>query len=78
MPLSNLDMAAMSRSVGTSNTSTTTGAAVPSLYVQLETVPVSSSGTMEGLIAGAGAQKLGNYTDVYLRWSRSKKISKNM
>ncbi|WJM07873.1 SwmB domain-containing protein [Paenibacillus sp. PK1-4R] len=66
VPLSNLDMAAMSRSVGTSNTSTTTGAAVPSLYVQLETVPVSSSGTMEGLIAGAGAQKLGNYTDVYL------------
>ncbi|WP_433747842.1 S-layer homology domain-containing protein [Paenibacillus amylolyticus] len=66
VPLSNLDMAAMIRSVGTSNTSTTTGAAVPSLYVQLETVPVSSSGTMEGLIAGAGAQKLGNYTDVYL------------
>lgn len=66
VPLSNLDIAAMSRSVGTSNTSTTTGAAVPSLYVQLETVPVSSSGTMEGLIAGAGAQKLGNYTDVYL------------
>ncbi|WP_458124311.1 S-layer homology domain-containing protein [Paenibacillus sp. Z3-2] len=66
VPLSNLDLAAMSQSVGAPNTSTTTGAAVASLYVQLETVPVSSSGTMEGLIAGAGAQKLANYTDVYL------------
>lgn len=75
VPLSNLDMAAMSRSVGTIgasavvmpiNTSTSTGAAAPSLYVQLETVPVSASGTMEGLIAGAGAQKLANYTDVYV------------
>lgn len=64
--LSNIDLAAMSRSVGASNTSTMTGAAVPSLYVQLETVPVSASGTMESLIAGAGAQKLANYTDVYL------------
>lgn len=63
VPLSNLDLAAMSRSV---NTSTATGAPAPSLYVQLETVPVSSSGTMESLIAGAGAQKLGNYTDVFL------------
>jgi len=75
VPLSNLDLAAMSRSVGTIststvvtsiNTSTMTGATAPSLYVQLETVPVSSSGTMEGLIASAGAQKLANYTDVYL------------
>lgn len=67
VPLSNLNLAVMSQNVGAPiNTSTTTGAAAPSLYVQLETVPVSSSGSIEGLIAGAGAQKLGNYTDVYV------------
>ncbi|WP_413374340.1 Ig-like domain-containing protein [Paenibacillus taichungensis] len=67
VPLSNLNLAAMSQKVGAAiNTSTTTGATTPSLYVQLETVPVSSSGSIEGLIAGAGAQKLGNYTDVYV------------
>ncbi|MDR6726520.1 putative repeat protein (TIGR02059 family) [Paenibacillus amylolyticus] len=75
VPLANLDLAAMSRSLGTIgastvitpiNTSAATGAAAPSFYIQLETVPVSSSGTMESLIAGAKAQKLANSTDVYL------------
>ncbi|KQY92067.1 hypothetical protein ASD24_22430 [Paenibacillus sp. Root52] len=75
VPLANLDLAAMNRSMGTIgastvitpiNTSTATGAAAPSFYVQLETVPVSSSGTMESLIASARAQKLANSTDVYV------------
>ncbi|WP_186381029.1 Ig-like domain-containing protein [Paenibacillus xylanexedens] len=74
VPLANLDLAAMSRSLGTIgvstvvtpiNTSAATGASAPSFYVQLETVPMSSSGTMEGLIASARAQKLANSTDVY-------------
>ncbi|MDM5281312.1 SwmB domain-containing protein [Paenibacillus silvae] len=71
--LSKLDLAGMSRSVGTIaassvvtpiNESSSSGTVVPSLYVQLETVPLSDSGTVESLIAGAGAQKLANYTDV--------------
>jgi len=67
VPLSNLNLAAISQNVGAPiNTSTTTGTTTPSLYVQLETVPVSSSSSIEGLIASAGAQKLGNYTDVYV------------
>ncbi|MGO4530741.1 Ig-like domain-containing protein [Paenibacillus sp. 2TAF8] len=73
--LSNLDLAGMSRSVGTIaassvlmpiNESSSSKTVLPSLYVQLETMPLSDSGTMESLIAGAGAQKLANYTDVHV------------
>lgn len=77
--LSKLDLASMSRNVGAfanptgltpMNESISSQAIVPSLYVQLETVPLSDSGTMEGLIARAGAQKLANYTNVYVFASR--------
>nr|WP_275446269.1 Ig-like domain-containing protein [Paenibacillus sp. ACRSA] len=75
VPLSNLDLAAMSRSVGTIgastaitpiNTSITTGSRGPFFYVQLETVPVLASGTMDGMLINSGAQKLGNNTDVFM------------
>lgn len=58
VPLSNLNQVSLGQNVGTNGDSF--------LYVQLETVPFSVSATMEGLIVEAGAQKLGNYTDVYL------------
>ncbi|WP_405158023.1 SwmB domain-containing protein [Paenibacillus sp. FSL H8-0283] len=64
VPLSNLDLTAMSRSVGTTGAST--GVREPSFYVQLETVPVLASGTLDGMLINSGAQKLGNNTDVYL------------
>ncbi|RPK25854.1 S-layer homology domain-containing protein [Paenibacillus xylanexedens] len=64
VPLSNLDLTAMSRSVGTTGVST--GVREPSFYVQLETVPVLASGTLDGMLINSGAQKLGNNTDVYL------------
>ncbi|WP_323175862.1 hypothetical protein, partial [Neisseria cinerea] len=62
VPLTNLNVSTMSQSVGGNTTSTDASY----FYVQLETVPVSSSGTIDGLLASAGARKLGNVTDIYL------------
>ncbi|MDN4603719.1 SwmB domain-containing protein [Paenibacillus sp. F6_3S_P_1C] len=62
VPLNNLNVSTMSQSVGGNTTSTDASY----LYVQLETVPVSNSGTIDGMLASAGAQKLGNVTDIYL------------
>ncbi|MCL6662103.1 SwmB domain-containing protein [Paenibacillus amylolyticus] len=62
VPLSNLNVSAMSQAVGGNTTNTDASY----FYVQVETVPVSSSGTIDGMLAVAGAQKLGNVTDIYL------------
>ncbi|WP_340399622.1 SwmB domain-containing protein [Paenibacillus sp. FSL H8-0079] len=61
LPLSNLDVSSIIQGVGAS---TNTGSSY--LYVQIETVPVSGSGTLDGLLLAAGAQKLGNNTNIYL------------
>lgn len=62
VPLSTLNVSAMSQAVGGNTTNTDASY----FYVQVETVPVSSSGTIDGMLAVAGAQKLGNVTDIYL------------
>jgi uncharacterized repeat protein (TIGR02059 family) len=61
LPLSGLDVSSMIQGVGGS---TSVGSSY--LYVQIETVPVSGSGTLDGLLLAAGAQKLGNNTNIYL------------
>ncbi|GAB1157999.1 hypothetical protein YWY31_40240 [Paenibacillus illinoisensis] len=62
VPLSDLDVTGLLQSVGGNTTSTDASY----LYVQVETVPVSNSGTIDGMLISAGAQKLGNVTEVYL------------
>lgn len=74
IPLSNLDLESMKRSIGTlgantmmsTSTSGSSGSKEPAFYVQLETVPVLTSGTMDGMLINSGAQKLGNTTEVYM------------
>nr|WP_145404413.1 SwmB domain-containing protein [Paenibacillus xylanexedens] len=61
VPMTNLDVSSMIQALGTA---TNLGSSY--LYVQIETVPVSLSGTLDGMLIAAGAQKLGNNTNVYL------------
>ncbi|WP_440113509.1 SwmB domain-containing protein [Paenibacillus sp. QZ-Y1] len=62
VPLSDLNISAIGQSVGTS-----VGSGKSSyLYVQLESVPITVSGTMDGMLASAGAQRVSENTDVYL------------
>lgn len=62
VPLSDLNISSISQSLGTS-----VGSGGSSyLYVQLESVPITVSGTMDGMLASAGAQRVSEITDVYL------------
>ncbi|MEC0129235.1 SwmB domain-containing protein [Paenibacillus pabuli] len=62
VPLSDLNISTISQSLGTS-----VGSGGSSyLYVQLESVPITISGTMDGMLASAGAQRVSEITDVYL------------
>ncbi len=68
IPLSKLNFTSIANSVG----STTTEA---KLIVQLEPVPSTVSGTMDGALVGANAQKLSALTDVYIAASSPYKTS---
>ncbi|MBM6384385.1 MAG: Ig-like domain-containing protein [Paenibacillus sp.] len=68
IPLSKLNFTSIANSVG----STTSDA---KLVVQIEPVPSTVSGTMDGLLIGANAQKLSSLTDVYIAASSPIKSS---
>ncbi|MBY0217277.1 Ig-like domain-containing protein [Paenibacillus illinoisensis] len=68
IPLSKLNFTSIANSVG----STTSEA---KLVVQIEPVPSTVSGTMDGLLIGANAQKLSSLTDVYIAASSPIKSS---
>lgn len=59
VPLSDLNPSSIAQSVNAASGSSY-------FYVQLESVPVTVSGTMDGMLASAGAQRVSDITDVYL------------
>ncbi|MGW7159330.1 SwmB domain-containing protein [Paenibacillus taichungensis] len=61
VPLSDLSPSNIGQSI-----SATSGSGTSYLYVQLESVPITMSSTMDGMLASAGAQRVSDITDVYL------------